>query len=124
VVAEDERPAEALGFGEIARGTRELLELPIGDGNGGNMKRRHRDALSDSLDDTPVGPIDVAQERLSARMSVPEIAARLRIGRLAVYSMLEQGIIPGVRIGRRWPVTRHAYQQWERTCRKRDSKEV
>jgi hypothetical protein len=29
--------------------------------------------------------------------------------------MLEQGIIPGIRLGRRWIITRHAYEQWERT---------
>ena len=41
---------------------------------------------------------------------------RVEIGRLAVYSMLEQGIIPSVRVGGRWIITRHAYEQWERTC--------
>jgi hypothetical protein len=35
---------------------------------------------------------------------------------MAVYTMLEQGIIPGVRLGRRWIITRHAYQAWEHTC--------
>ena len=45
-----------------------------------------------------------------------EIARRLNIGRMAVYSMLEQGIVPGVRLGRRWIITRHAYLAWERTC--------
>jgi excisionase family DNA binding protein len=49
-------------------------------------------------------------------MTVEEIAHRLDIGRLAVYAMLEQGIIPAIRLGRRWIVTRHAYEQWERTC--------
>jgi excisionase family DNA binding protein len=49
-------------------------------------------------------------------MSVPEIARRLGIGRLAIYAMLEQGILPGIRLGRRWIITRHAYEQWERTC--------
>jgi len=49
-------------------------------------------------------------------MSIPEIANRLSVGRIAVYTMLEQGIIPAVRLGRRWIVTRHAYEQWERTC--------
>jgi excisionase family DNA binding protein len=52
----------------------------------------------------------------SSRISVLEIARRLDVGRLAVYSMLEQGIIPGVRLGRRWIITRHAYLSWERTC--------
>ena len=41
----------------------------------------------------------------SSRISVLEIARRLSIGRLAVYSMLEQGIIPGLRLGRRWIIT-------------------
>ena len=49
-------------------------------------------------------------------MSADEIARRLNIGRMAVYAMLEQGIIPGVRLGRRWIITSHAYEQWERTC--------
>jgi excisionase family DNA binding protein len=53
---------------------------------------------------------------LTARISVPEIAERLGIGRGAVYAMLERGIIPGIRVGRRWIITRHAYQEWERTC--------
>jgi excisionase family DNA binding protein len=53
---------------------------------------------------------------LSSRISVPEIAQRLEIGRVAVYSLLEQGSLPGIRLGRRWIITRHAYEQWERTC--------
>ena len=55
----------------------------------------------------------------SSRISVLEVARRLNIGRLAVYSMLEQGIIPGVRLGRRWIITRQAYLAWERTCGRR-----
>jgi excisionase family DNA binding protein len=53
---------------------------------------------------------------LGNRMSVEEIARRLDVGRMAVYTMLEQGILPGIRLGRRWIITRHAYEQWERTC--------
>ena len=52
-------------------------------------------------------------------MSIPEIADRLSVGRLAVYTMLEQGIIPAIRLGRRWIVTRHAFENWERTCGER-----
>lgn len=55
-------------------------------------------------------------EQHSRRISVPEIARRLDIGRLAVYAMLDRGIMPGIRLGRRWIITRHAYQQWEHTC--------
>ena len=67
------------------------------------------DPLSDSLHpgEKPMG---------SSRISVPEIAQRLDVRRLAVYAMLEQGVMPGIRLGRRWIITRHAYEQWERTC--------
>jgi len=51
-----------------------------------------------------------------SRISVLEIARRLNIGRMAVYSMLERGIIPWIRLSRRWIITRHAYLDWERTC--------
>ena len=53
---------------------------------------------------------------MSSRMSIPEIAKRLPVGRIAVYTILEQGIIPAIRLGRRWIVTRHAFENWERTC--------
>lgn len=49
-----------------------------------------------------------------ARIKIPEIAERLDVGRLAVYDLLERGIIPGIRLGKRWIVTRHAYMEWER----------
>src|SRR4051794_12867072 len=32
-----------------------------------------------------------------SRIPIPEIAQRLGVGRLAVYTMLERGIIPGIR---------------------------
>lgn len=50
------------------------------------------------------------------RVSVAEITKRLAIGKMAAYEMLEKGILPGIRLGRRWIVTRQAYEQWERTC--------
>jgi len=50
------------------------------------------------------------------RISIPEIAGRLNIGRLTVYEMLRNEIIPAIRLGRKWIVTRQAYEQWERTC--------
>jgi excisionase family DNA binding protein len=64
------------------------------------------------------GPPSVTR---SERITVLEVAQRLKVGRLAVYAMLEQGIIPGIRLGRRWIVTRHAYEQWEHTCGVRSS---
>jgi excisionase family DNA binding protein len=59
---------------------------------------------------------DLRATRPTNRITVPEIAHRLDIGRVAVYEMLERAIIPGIRLGRRWIITRHAYEQWERTC--------
>lgn len=56
---------------------------------------------------------------MTARITIPEIAKRLSIGRLAVYSLLERGVIPGIRLGKRWIVTRHAYEAWERTAGQR-----
>jgi excisionase family DNA binding protein len=68
---------------------------------------KHSNAIT--LSEPPVG-------WLNSRVSVSEIARRLGIGRLAVYAMLEQGIMPGIRLGRRRIITRHACEQWERTC--------
>lgn len=55
-------------------------------------------------------------QRVTSRITVPEIGERLNIGRLSVYAMLKAGIIPAIRLGRRWIITRHAYEEWERTC--------
>src|SRR5205823_11170218 len=60
------------------------------------------------MSDSREKPNSPEEERLSKRMSVEEIARRLEIGRLAVYAMLERGIMPGIRLGRRWIITRHA----------------
>ena len=59
---------------------------------------------------------DELMDSPGSRISVLEIARRLNIGRMAVYTMLEQGIIPAIRLCRRWIVTRHAFENWERTC--------
>ena len=72
--------------------------------------------MSDQLTHRDSGRKTGPTDRPSARISVEEIAGRLDIGRRAVYAMLEQGLLPGVRVGRRWIITRHAYEQWERTC--------
>jgi excisionase family DNA binding protein len=53
---------------------------------------------------------------MKVRMTPKDVAERLNVGARAVYTMLEQGVLPGIRLGRRWIVTRHAYEDWERTC--------
>jgi excisionase family DNA binding protein len=76
------------------------------------MRRPSNNAMAE-----PIQPrVDESVDSPSSRISVLEIARRLNIGRLAVYSMLEKGIIPGLRLGRRWIVTRQAYLTWESTC--------
>jgi excisionase family DNA binding protein len=53
---------------------------------------------------------------MKARMTPKDVAKRLSVGTRTVYTMLEQGILPGIRIGKRWLITRHAYEQWEGSC--------
>jgi excisionase family DNA binding protein len=78
-----------------------------------SLNRRHPRRLAvDEHRPCPNGMLP----NMGARITVPEIAERLEIGRIAVYQMLEQGIILGVRLGRRWIITRYAYEHWERTC--------
>lgn len=73
--------------------------------------------MSDPLPDSEsVRRQEVPSAQPNGRITVPEIAQRLGIGRLAVYVMLEQGLLPGIRVGRRWIITRHAYEHWECTC--------
>jgi excisionase family DNA binding protein len=55
------------------------------------------------------------------RITVAEIAKRLAIGRAAVYALLERQIIPAIRLGRRWIITRRAYERWEERCGRDDT---
>lgn len=67
--------------------------------------------------DNSLTPLTGAYGHLpSSRMTVPEIAGRLAVGEMAVYRMLEAKIIPAVRIGKRWVVTRKAFEKWEENC--------
>jgi hypothetical protein len=43
---------------------------------------------------------------------------------MAVYQLLERKAIPAIRLGRRWIVTRQAYEQWEKTCGMREIDET
>lgn len=52
----------------------------------------------------------------SSRITVTEICRDLRVGRQRVYQLLEANVIPNVKTGRTWLVTRHAYQAWKQTC--------
>jgi excisionase family DNA binding protein len=61
---------------------------------------------------------------MKARMTPMDVARRLNVGTRAVYTMLEQGVLPGIRLGRRWLITRHAYEEWEKTCGLRPATDV
>ncbi len=53
---------------------------------------------------------------LPARLTVAEICRDLGFNRSRVYKLLEDEVIPNVRLGRSWLITREAYEQWKRTC--------
>lgn len=43
---------------------------------------------------------------------VDEVAKMLRIGRKQAYQAVERGDIPSLKIGRRWVISRTAFQKW------------
>jgi len=51
-----------------------------------------------------------------SRITIKEIAKDLNVGLHSVYRMLDDRIIPGIKLGRGWLVTLHAYGEWKRTC--------
>jgi len=48
--------------------------------------------------------------------SVDELAKELRISRQAAYAALHRGIIPSIRIGKRFVLPRAAIAEWLRTA--------
>jgi excisionase family DNA binding protein len=50
------------------------------------------------------------------RISADEIATELDLDRKTVYQMLKQGMIPNIRAGRLFIVSRVAYERWLETC--------
>jgi len=65
---------------------------------------------------TSTEPDKALSARPGSRIRVEEIARRLSIGRQTVYVMLDRGIVPAIRLGQRWLITRCAYEEWERRC--------
>jgi excisionase family DNA binding protein len=53
---------------------------------------------------------------MSKRISVPEIVAELGVSENHAYKMLRDGIIPNVRAGRIYIVSRAAFYRWLDTC--------
>ena len=54
---------------------------------------------------------DVSQLHL---LTVAEVAATLRISKMTVYRMLHDGVIPAVRVGRSFRVSREAVENFLR----------
>lgn len=69
-----------------------------------------------AADNESLTQLGTTEANLPSRITVPEIAGRLALGEMAVYRMLEEKIIPAVRVGRRWVVTRKAFEKWEESC--------
>jgi excisionase family DNA binding protein len=55
---------------------------------------------------------------IEGRIKIEEIAKHLSISLGSVYELLEKRILLGIRLGRRWIVTRQAFKAWEDTCGK------
>jgi excisionase family DNA binding protein len=60
----------------------------------------------------------------SSRITVPEIMRRMNIGRIAVYQLLDLGLLPAIRIRRRWIISRVAFEKWLETCDGRQAEQV
>lgn len=60
----------------------------------------------------------------TARIQVPEICARLALGKNAVYGLLQARIIPAIRVGNRWVIARYAYEEWEKYFGQRNAPAV
>jgi len=48
-------------------------------------------------------------------ITVPEISERLGIGEETVYDMVRRHVIPNIRHGHRFIISRSAYERWEAT---------
>ena len=48
-------------------------------------------------------------------ITVPEISERIGICEETIYSMLRSRVIPNIRYGRRFIISRNAFERWEAT---------
>lgn len=51
-----------------------------------------------------------------SRVSIDDIRKDLGVGKPAVYRMLGERVIPSIRVGQKFIVTRAAYEAWKKTC--------
>lgn len=52
---------------------------------------------------------------MKTAISPREIASRLGIDLQSVYGLLSRGEIPSTKIGRKWLISRQAFERWEAT---------
>ncbi len=45
-------------------------------------------------------------------LTIPEVAALLRVGRRTAYTLVREGKLPAVRVGNQWRCSRKALEQW------------
>lgn len=60
----------------------------------------------------PDDPISLNDLPRPETYTVPEVAARLGIGRCMAYDLVRQGVIPAKRLGRRWLIPRARFHAW------------
>ena len=61
-----------------------------------------------------------SKENRTAYESVDELAREIGISRHAAYSALRSGVIPNIKIGKRFVLPRAAIAEWLRTAGNRD----
>lgn len=59
-----------------------------------------------------------------ATITVNEISRDLGVGKIKVYSLLKQGIIPALCVNRRWMVSRTQYMEWSRNFGSQEQKTI
>jgi excisionase family DNA binding protein len=59
--------------------------------------------------DDPVSANDILKVET---YTVQEVATRLGIGRCMAYDLVRRGVIPAMRLGRRWIVPRARFHAW------------
>ncbi len=62
-----------------------------------------------------MGGKSVALGSSSPLMTVPEVAAYLRLNPATIYRLAKEGSLPAFRIGRQWRFSREALDDWLRT---------
>lgn len=55
-------------------------------------------------------------------LTVPEVAAYLRLNRFTVYRMAERGELPGAKIARRWRFKEREIERWLQQRKQRPRK--